>query len=133
MRDKPSHVFSTAAVLFAYSAGALLCHAADASSSRKLLRVADAAQRIASSSSSRRQLQQTQTNALHILASGQETAAAVSRAAESGQMMAILGAATAGNELARLSSDRSTDLSVFDKSSRGTKTIEKQTGRLMRP
>jgi hypothetical protein len=74
-----------------------------------------------------------QTNALQVIASGQETAAVISRAAESGQMMAILGAATAGNEMARQASDRSSDLSKFDKNGIAAKSKPKEAGRLRRP
>jgi hypothetical protein len=114
-------------------AGALLCHATEAAAARKLLLGADDVAHIASSSSSgSRQLQQVQTNSLQVIAAGQETAAVISRAAESGQMMAIIGATTAGNEMARETSDRSLRLGVFDKTSRAAKP-EKETGRLRRP
>ncbi|WIA37818.1 hypothetical protein OEZ86_014679 [Tetradesmus obliquus] len=116
---------------------ALLCRAAEASAARKLLLGANepdlTATTTTSSSSSSRQLQQVQSNSFQVIASGQETAAVISRAAESGQLMVILGATTAGNEMARETSDRSRPLSAFDKTSRAAKPTEKESGRLRRP
>jgi hypothetical protein len=112
---------------------ALLCDPADATTARKLLLGADGPVTATNSaSSSSRQLQQLNSNSLQVIAAGQETAAVISRAAESGQMMAILGAATTGSELARETSDRSLPPSRFVKTSNAAKP-EKEPGRLRRP
>uniref|UniRef100_A0A383VSC2 Uncharacterized protein n=1 Tax=Tetradesmus obliquus TaxID=3088 RepID=A0A383VSC2_TETOB len=127
----------TSCLLVVAVACALLCRAAEASAARKLLLGANkpdlTATTTTSSSSSSRQLQQVQSNSFQVIASGQETAAVISRAAESGQLMVILGATTAGNEMARETSDRSRPLSAFDKTSRAAKPTEKESGRLRRP
>ncbi|WIA17607.1 hypothetical protein OEZ85_014420 [Tetradesmus obliquus] len=129
----------TSCLLVVAVACALLCRAAEASAARKLLLGANEPDLTAtttttsSSSSSSRQLQQVQSNSFQVIASGQETAAVISRAAESGQLMVILGATTAGNEMARETSDRSRPLSAFDKTSRAAKPTEKESGRLRRP